>query len=167
MAPTKYVSFISLLPSNESCYLNLYSHHVHVSQQSNSIAVKREVVIRALCEYLNEDIGILVKHFSDTQKEEMKEQQERSTMGIFVSRKAGEWDLPADVSLVVEGVEILSNISDVATACALLFGVIYAMNLSYPKEHKYLFEVLQKIIMELDTIKYSPKVQGLRNKLFL
>lgn len=73
---------------------------------------------------------------------------------------------PADVGIVIEGVEVLHDLGDIATACALLMGVIYALNLSYPQELKAVFEVLQKIFLHLDASRLSIKVQMLKNKLF-
>uniref|UniRef100_A0A8C8J092 Uncharacterized protein n=1 Tax=Oncorhynchus tshawytscha TaxID=74940 RepID=A0A8C8J092_ONCTS len=46
-----------------------------------------------------------------------------------------------------EGADGLGNI---AMACALLFGLIYCLNLSYPQELKCTFEVLQNILLNLD-----------------
>ena len=98
----------------------------------------------------------------------MENQRERCTLGIFVTKESGaERESPSDVSVVVEGVEVLSGVSDVATACSFLFGVIYAMNFSYPKGLKYIFEVVQKVFIELDSNRFSLKVQGLKNQLLL
>ena len=73
--------------------------------------------------------------------------------------------LPEDVGIVVEGVQVLSGLKDVATACALLFGIIYDLNLSYPADLRYTFKFIQKILMELDTHRLSAKIQVLKNKL--
>lgn len=70
-----------------------------------------------------------------------------------------------DVSIVNEGTEVLDNCGSVAKACLLLMGIIYAMNLSYPPKTKYTFEVFQKLLLELDVLKLSPKILSLRNKL--
>lgn len=69
------------------------------------------------------------------------------------------------MSIVVEGTEVLDNCGSVAKACLLLMGIIYAMNLSYPPKIKYTFEVFQKLLLELDVLKLSPKILSLRNKL--
>ncbi|MEQ2218228.1 hypothetical protein XENOCAPTIV_000313 [Xenoophorus captivus] len=71
----------------------------------------------------------------------------------------------ADVSIVVEGTEILHSCPCVAKASLLLMGIIYALNLSYASKLKYTFEVFQKLFLDLDVLKLSPKVQSLRKKL--
>ncbi len=71
-----------------------------------------------------------------------------------------------DVKIVLEGEVVLENLNNVAHATAMLFGLIYSLNLSYPKNLKYFFEAVQNIIMKLDDGKcLSPKIQSLKNKL--
>ena len=72
---------------------------------------------------------------------------------------------PVYVSVIIEGTEVLEDCVSVTNACLLLMGVIYAVNLSYPL--KYTFEVFQKLFLELDILKMSPKVQSLHNKLLV
>jgi hypothetical protein len=38
-----------------------------------------------------------------------------------------------DISIVIEGVEVLKELPSVACACAMMFGLIYALNLKYPE----------------------------------
>lgn len=88
-------------------------------------------------------------------------------MKISVIRESGvtECPTPAHVSIIIEGTEVLDDCGYVAKACLLLMGIIYAMNLTYPPKLKYTFEVFQKLSLELDTLKMSPKVQSLQKKL--
>ena len=58
-----------------------------------------------------------------------------------------------DVSIVIEGTEVLDNCGSVAKACLVLMGIINAVNLSYPPKTKDTFEVFQKLLLELDVLK--------------
>ncbi|KAL1252641.1 hypothetical protein QQF64_017334 [Cirrhinus molitorella] len=51
---------------------------------------------------------------------------------------------PEDIGIVLEGVEVLSGLGNVALAKAMLLGLIYSLNPTYPHELRYTFEVLQK-----------------------
>lgn len=71
-----------------------------------------------------------------------------------------------DLGVVLEGQMVLQDLTSVPYAAAMLLGLIYGLNLSYPFELRYTFEVLQKIILELDGNKLSNKIQTLKTKLF-
>ncbi|KAF3856112.1 hypothetical protein F7725_016835 [Dissostichus mawsoni] len=62
----------------------------------------------------------------------------------------------ARATVVVEGTKAVEG-KDIPRCCALLMGIIYALNLSYRKELKYTFEVFQKLFLELDGLKASAK----------
>ena len=72
---------------------------------------------------------------------------------------------PYDVGIVVEGLKVLTALGNFTRACSMLIGLTYAVNLAYPKELKYTFEVFQKLLLELDCSKLSPKVNSFKNKL--
>lgn len=72
---------------------------------------------------------------------------------------------PVDVSILLEGREMFPGCGSTAKACTLLMGLIYALNLAYPPTLRYTFEVFQKIFLDLDGVKMSPKVQSLKLKL--
>lgn len=69
-----------------------------------------------------------------------------------------------DASIILEGVEMLSESHNAAKACMLLIGLVYTLNLAYPTL-RYTFEVFQKLFLEFDGIKLSPKVHTLKVKL--
>uniref|UniRef100_A0A3Q1G6E9 Uncharacterized protein n=1 Tax=Acanthochromis polyacanthus TaxID=80966 RepID=A0A3Q1G6E9_9TELE len=112
-------------------------------------------------------------HKHDIESREAEADIAEKTMGIYTVRAEGhgsdDSDGPgdgrfADVGLVLEGVEVLHNLQSISHAYVMLYGLIYALNLSYPKSLKRTF-VYQKILMDLDSTKLSPKVQGLKLKL--
>ena len=90
---------------------------------------------------------------------------EETTVGIYIV-KADATSKAEDIGIILEGQQVLQDVDNVPLAVALLFGLIYALNLNYPDGLKHTFEVLQKIVMELEGTMLSRKVQVLKNKLF-
>ena len=95
----------------------------------------------------------------------IKEAIEDTTVGIYVIKEhvSGE---PEDIGIVLEGIKVLQELDNVALAVAMLFGLMYALNFSYPGDLRYTFEVVPKILMELDGGKLSNKALALKNRLF-
>uniref|UniRef100_A0A9J8D8E0 Uncharacterized protein n=1 Tax=Cyprinus carpio carpio TaxID=630221 RepID=A0A9J8D8E0_CYPCA len=114
-----------------------------------------EEPVPSLCTYLNEDPEKLVRAYLQT------------VMGVYVILKevALPDDDPQDTGVLIEGVEVLSDLSSIVQACALLFGLINCLNLSYSAELKCTFEVVQKIFLNLNGQRLSSKAQLLKNKL--
>lgn len=90
--------------------------------------------------------------------------QETTTLGIYVSREM-EGGACSDVGIVIEGLVVLQDLDNVALATAMLFGLFYALNMKYPPKLRYTFEVLQKVLMELDATEMSRKVLTLKSKM--
>lgn len=94
----------------------------------------------------------------------IQESIEESTVGIYdVEHNATSW--PEDKWTVLEGQRVLHDLDNVASAAAMSFSLMYTLNLKYPPELKYFFEVLQKTVMELDGNTLSKKVQALKIRL--
>ncbi|CAB1457278.1 unnamed protein product [Pleuronectes platessa] len=123
-----------------------------------TVAERRECTLRALCVYLNEDPNILFKEYLDT--DAVERELQHIILGIYsINVEGGDATTsPADVGIVIEGVEVLHDLRDIASASALMMGFIYALNLSYPKELKAFFEVLQKVFLQLDASRLSSKM---------
>ncbi|KAI3351321.1 hypothetical protein L3Q82_005860 [Scortum barcoo] len=84
--------------------------------------------------------------------EAVEKKLEQVILGIYTITAEGSdaTTPPANVGIVIEGVEVLHDLGDIPSACAPLMGVIYALNLSYPQELKVFFEVLKKLFLQLD-----------------
>nr|XP_061840816.1 uncharacterized protein LOC133622280 isoform X2 [Nerophis lumbriciformis] len=126
--------------------------------QKQSIEMRRETIIRSLILYLGEKEEELFEDCLDSRSD-----VSNHILKILVVHGADED--PVDVSILVEGHEILPGCNCTAKACSLLMGLIYALNLAYPPTLRYTFEVFQKLMLELDGLKLSPKVNTLKLKL--
>ena len=95
------------------------------------------------------------------------EQTKGLTVGILTVVKDDDSTAPqsvVNVAVVVEEEIVLQDLPDLPTAFAYLFGLIYALNLTYPKDLRHTFETVQKVFMELGT-DLSARVRSLKNKL--
>ncbi|XP_046886263.1 uncharacterized protein LOC124474307 isoform X2 [Hypomesus transpacificus] len=126
--------------------------------------VTRAVVIRCLVVYLGESLDHLLKEYDDADGDSVSQDLAVQRMTIYTIKSNGSED-PDDVGIIVEGQKVLTALGDLTRACSILIGLTYAVNLAYPKELKYTFEVFQKLLLELDCSKLSPKVNSLKNKL--
>ncbi len=70
-----------------------------------------------------------------------------------------------DVAIVIEENIVMCHLGDVANAFVNLMGLLYTLNLDYPKDLKYTFEVIQRLFMWIRSEMCSPRVYSLKNKL--
>ncbi|RXN12010.1 hypothetical protein ROHU_010335 [Labeo rohita] len=127
----------------------------------DDVDVGRECIIKGLCVYLNENPDNLVKEYMAAA--DAFTSIEETTVGIYILKTQ---DRSEDFGIVLEGQKVLQGLDNFALAMAMLFGLMYALNLNYPPELKHTFEVLQKIVMELEGCTLSKKAQVLRNRLY-
>lgn len=61
---------------------------------------------------------------------------ERVALGVYIVRHDGAdaTDPPEDVGVGIEECTVLQDLREIATGCAVLFGLMYCLNLSYPKD---------------------------------
>lgn len=74
-------------------------------------------------------------------------------------------DTPSEINsiaVVLEGNIVMDEIPTTSQALCLLFGLIYALHLDYPKGMKNTFEFIQKVLLNLGQQKLSPKLQTLK-----
>lgn len=105
-----------------------------------------ECILMALCVYLNEDPDALIKTLMDADVGAAKE-LETVDLAIYVVRWEGAepGDSLADVGVVIEGCTVIKDLRHLANGCPILFGLIYCLNLNYPKDLRYTFEFLLKV----------------------
>ncbi|KAL2102887.1 hypothetical protein ACEWY4_002055 [Coilia grayii] len=68
---------------------------------------------------------------------------EKTTVGIYVTREMPGNDF-CDVAIIIEGGVVLQDLDNVAIATAMLFVLFYSLNMKYPSQLHYTFEVIQK-----------------------
>ncbi|CAI5692279.1 unnamed protein product [Oreochromis niloticus] len=126
---------------------------------TQSIEKKRDLLICCLISYLGERQEDL---FHDCQE---CEDYTDNMMNVIVIHNIMAEEDPSDVFIVIEGNQVMEGCGSRTKACVLLMGLIYALNLEYPKELKNTFDTFQKLFLELDGAKLLNKVHGLKNKL--
>lgn len=94
-----------------------------------------------------------------------EESVEETTLGIFTVKQQEAQPRTDNVGIILEGQIVIQELDNVPLAVALLFGLLYALNMDYPRQLRYTFEVLQKVVMELDGATLSKKAQVLKNRL--
>ncbi|XP_057196120.1 uncharacterized protein LOC130557969 isoform X3 [Triplophysa rosa] len=138
---------------------------IKVMDQSLDIDIRRECLLKCLIMYLGEDASCLIKEYQADQREEAEREFEKTTMAVFVIRESDALSHALDISIVIDGVEVLNKLPSVACACTMMIGLIYALNLKYPEGLKYTFEAFQKILMDIENKQMSRRVQNLSSKL--
>lgn len=87
------------------------------------------------------------------------------TFGICVVKEHASSDEVQDIGIVLEGINAIQDLDNLTLGVAMLFGLMYVLNLSYPTDLRNTFEVIQKFWMELDGGKLSNKALALKNRL--
>lgn len=134
--------------------------------ECDDIDAGREYVIKGLCIYMGEDPKSLVQEYVGMDEVSINGAIQGTTVGVYVLKQHAACDESEDVGIILEGIKVLQYLDNVPLAVAMLFGLMYSLNLSYPVDLRYTFEVIQKIFMELDGDKLSNKVLHLKNRLF-
>ncbi|KAG9274712.1 hypothetical protein AMEX_G11754 [Astyanax mexicanus] len=129
------------------------------------VHVRRAAVPRALPAYLHEDDSSFLKTWNVSQSDE----PDIDDMPIgLLSISANSTDAtplcPERIAVVLEGNIVIEH-PTLADAFVTLFGLMYALHLSYPKELANTFDFTQKVLMGLEDGKLRPRVLTLKNEL--
>ena len=71
-----------------------------------------------------------------------------------------------NIAVILEETIVLEEVPDLPSALAYLFGLLYALNITYEKTLKYTFDTFQHLFMEIGS-DCTQCVRSLQNKLLL
>uniref|UniRef100_A0A3P9BCZ1 Uncharacterized protein n=1 Tax=Maylandia zebra TaxID=106582 RepID=A0A3P9BCZ1_9CICH len=144
----------------------------HYDLQAPDINVKRTAVLRALPVYLREEDPEFFKTCNADTLDESTLIDTSVALLTVVTDGASQTSpvhfTSSSMAIVVEGDLVMRDIPRFADAFALLFGLIYALHLDYPRKLVHTFTFVQKIFMGLvDGKPLKPCLHALKNDLLL
>lgn len=71
----------------------------------------------------------------------------------------------SNIAIILEGTIVMDDIESHDQALCLVFGLIYALHLDYPKTLKNTFDFIQRVMLSLGVGNLRPKLQSLKNAL--
>ncbi|XP_056603518.1 uncharacterized protein LOC130420335 [Triplophysa dalaica] len=129
---------------------------------------RRIAALLGLPHYLREEPSDIIR-MCDAHGETLAAAMEGMQLGLLIGHEGDNQDaFPREVfnvAVVVEETVVLHNFKDVPSSFAMLLGIIYCVNLEYPRAMKYSFEFLQRVVMKIKPDQASARVHGIRNKL--
>ncbi|XP_072568849.1 sterile alpha motif domain-containing protein 3-like isoform X2 [Paramormyrops kingsleyae] len=134
-------------------------------QEQVDVHVRRAAVLRALPAYLHEDDSRFLKLWDVAQSDEPD--IDDITVGLLLintSSTDAKFFCPERIAVVLEG-NVVIDCTTLADGFVMLFGLIYGLHLSYPKDLANTFDFIQKVLMGLDDGKLRPRVLSLKNDL--
>ncbi|XP_056295592.1 uncharacterized protein LOC130209778 [Pseudoliparis swirei] len=141
---------------------------LHSLDEQTSNQKRRAAVLLGLPHYLREDSSSFISVCETTSSEGVARQVDIGLLIVAEDGGSGKQLLAlniVDVAVVLEERVIVQELKDVPKAFATLMGLLYSLNMMYPKGLKYTFEVIQKVFMGIGSATCSAKVNGLRNKM--
>ncbi len=72
---------------------------------------------------------------------------------------------PISTAIVLEGSTVMDNVRDFPQAVCLIFGLMYALHLDYPKCMANTLKFIQAVMLGLGNKTLPPKLLTLKNKL--
>lgn len=114
----------------------------------NDVTEQRTVVIKGLAVVLGDDPSAF---FTTSSKTSMDETVEPVVLGVLTTDDFDASSSNAETfhnTVVIEG-SIVMNISDLLQAFCLVFALIYALNLYYPKSVHNTFKFIQSVMLGL------------------
>ncbi|KAK0151757.1 hypothetical protein N1851_006857 [Merluccius polli] len=118
---------------------------IHTDCTSDIVSHRKATALRCLPVFVRDDTTKFFLRFETDPEERVLR---GVTVGILTILEEDDPAVSPNVrhwAVVLEGSIVLHDLPDLSTAFAYLFGLLYAMNIDYPKEMKYTFEAIQSI----------------------
>ncbi|KAM6992716.1 uncharacterized protein LKV04_008681 isoform 2-T2 [Tautogolabrus adspersus] len=133
-------------------------------QEQVDVNVRRAAVLRALPTYLHEDDSGFLKLWDALSDEPQIDNIPVGLLLISATSTDAALFCPEKVAVVLEGNTVV-DFPTFADAFVMLFALIYALHLSYPKDLANTFDFIQKVLRGLEDGKLKPRVLSLKNDL--
>ncbi|KAK3553914.1 hypothetical protein QTP70_015301, partial [Hemibagrus guttatus] len=96
-----------------------------------------------------------------------KDAYSQTTVGILCIDQESPQLHPSKVAIILEGSLVMEELTNLPQAFCVLFGLIYALHLDYPKCMKNTFHFIQQVMLILGKGELAPKIQSLKIQLAL
>ncbi|XP_041832751.1 uncharacterized protein LOC121634278 isoform X2 [Melanotaenia boesemani] len=140
----------------------------HFTPRSMDVTVNRTIVLRGLPVILGDENADFFKTCFDCDEPDVS----HTSIGILTVISEDDPGSPdslhlkaSGTAIILEGTMVMDDIKDLPDAMCLLFGLIYALNLEYPKQLKNTFDFIQRVLLSLGHQPLKPKIQSLKNLL--
>ncbi|XP_056226185.1 sterile alpha motif domain-containing protein 3-like [Seriola aureovittata] len=153
---------IDLFKSRKGAVGQSLDHLLQSINTQTDITTTRTAVLQCLPLYLGDNSSEFFLSCSDSDTA-----QDFSQVPVGVLRVMTDDTPPVinSIAIILEGNIVMDEIPTTSLGLCLLFGLIYALHLDYPKGMKNTFEFIQKTLLNLGQQKLSPKLQTLKNAL--
>ncbi|XP_036943454.1 uncharacterized protein LOC119013234 [Acanthopagrus latus] len=122
----------------------------------------RCLCLRGLAVILGDDPSAFFKTSSDATD---KDSYSQTSVGILCIGQESSQLNPSRVGIILEGTVVMDELANLPQAFFVLFGLIYALHLDYPKCMKNTFHFVQQVMFNLGKSELAPKIQTLKNQL--
>ncbi|XP_016332002.1 uncharacterized protein LOC107680580 [Sinocyclocheilus anshuiensis] len=147
------------LLAQEKC-LKCQLFGIYDLQEKVDVHVRRAAILRALPAYLQEDDSNFFKTWDVEQSDEPDiDDVPLGLLSISGNSTDATFFCPEKIAVVLKG-NMVTDFPTLADAFVMLFGLTYALDLSYPKEFANTFDFTQKVLMGLEDGKLRPRAFG-------
>ncbi|KAL2082779.1 hypothetical protein ACEWY4_022597 [Coilia grayii] len=155
-------TFLTSLDNHTQGLLTMYRAKARQGRWNNLYKLLEELDSQTLCFQSDSVIYCVLQN-----TEALGPHTQAMKIGILEvtdSTNSGPHPTVVNVAVVLEEEVVMDNLGDFTNAFMMLFGLLYALNMEYPKDLRYTFEAVQKIILNLGK-ECTARIQSLKNKL--